>query len=101
MEILIRHIQNMATWRRSTVSRGNWLGIDATKSNGKSPILIKVLAKLEERTHAFSFVWSKKQSFNHKSQTARRQRANSLPWRPRTSQIMRNSSFWFESTIIG
>lgn len=55
MEILIRHIQNMATWRRSINSRGNWLGIDATKSNGKSPILVKVLTRLEERTNAFSF----------------------------------------------
>jgi site-specific DNA-cytosine methylase len=55
MEILGRHIQTLATWHRSETSRGRWLGIDATKSNGKSPILIKVLAELEEKTHVFSY----------------------------------------------
>jgi hypothetical protein len=47
METLIRHIHNNATWHKSIDSKGRWLGIDATKSNGKSPILIKVLTKLE------------------------------------------------------
>src|SRR5579885_2708778 len=55
MEILIRHIQTFATWRRLEQSRGRWLGIDATKSHGKSPILMQVLAELTERTHAFSY----------------------------------------------
>lgn len=54
-EILIRHIQNFASWHRSENSRGHWLGINATKSNGKSPILIKVLTELEERTNAISY----------------------------------------------
>ncbi len=55
MEVLARHIQSLATWRRSENSRGRWLGINATKSDGKSPILIKVLTELEERTNAFSY----------------------------------------------
>ena len=55
METLIRHIKNLATWRRIEDTRGRWLGIDATKSNGKSPILIKVLSELKERTNAFSY----------------------------------------------
>ncbi len=55
METLMRHIKNLATWRRVEDTRGRWLGIDATKSNGKSPILIKVLSELKERTNAFSY----------------------------------------------
>ncbi|HEU5229852.1 MAG TPA: DNA cytosine methyltransferase [Ktedonobacteraceae bacterium] len=56
MELLIKHIQSLATWRRAENSNGRWLGIDATKSNGKSPILIKVLTELEERTNAYACV---------------------------------------------
>ena len=55
MEILVRHIENLATWHRVEDSKGRWLGIDATKSNGKSPILIKVLNELKEKTDAFSY----------------------------------------------
>lgn len=54
METLTRHIQTLATWHQTDIFRGRWLGIDATKSNGKSPILNKVLKELEERTNAFS-----------------------------------------------
>ncbi len=55
MEVLVRHIQTFATWHRAENSLGRWLGIDATKSSGKSPILIKVLYELQERTNAFSY----------------------------------------------
>ncbi len=55
MEVLIRHIQHLATWRFAENSKGRWLGIDATKSSGKSPILNKVLYDLKERTDAFSY----------------------------------------------
>lgn len=56
METLIRHIQHLATWHQTNSQRGRWLGIDATKSTGKSPILIKVLAELEERTNVYAYV---------------------------------------------
>ncbi|MDQ2903760.1 MAG: DNA cytosine methyltransferase [Ktedonobacteraceae bacterium] len=55
MEILTSHILKSATWHRQENSRGCWLGIDATKSNGKSPILITMLTELKERTNAFSY----------------------------------------------
>lgn len=55
MEILATHIQKLATWRQVENSKGRWLGIDATKSSGKSPILIKVLYELQEKTNAFSY----------------------------------------------
>jgi DNA (cytosine-5)-methyltransferase 1 len=60
METLIRHIQTSATWQRSEHSRGRWLGIEATKASGRSPILTQVLAELEERTYAFSCAGSTK-----------------------------------------
>jgi len=60
METLIRHIQACATWRKSENRTGRWLGIDATKSHGKSPILIHVLAELKEKTRAFSYAGSTK-----------------------------------------
>jgi DNA (cytosine-5)-methyltransferase 1 len=53
MEILMKHIQQLATWRPISNQRGRWLGIDATKSAGKSPILVKVLAELEEQTNVY------------------------------------------------
>lgn len=56
METLIRHIQRSATWRPINTQRGRWLGIDATKSTGKSPILMKVLADLEKKTNAYACV---------------------------------------------
>ena len=54
MENLIRHIQRLATWRRIDDQKGRWLGINATKSNGKSPILNRVLNELEGKTYVYS-----------------------------------------------
>ncbi len=56
MEILLRHIQQLATWRPINNQRGRWLGINATKSTGKSPILNKVLTNLEEKTYVYACV---------------------------------------------
>ena len=56
MEILMRHIQQCATWRPTNDSSGRWLGINATKSIGKSPILVKVLTDLEEKTNVYACV---------------------------------------------
>jgi DNA (cytosine-5)-methyltransferase 1 len=53
MELLARHIQNAATWRRVDNQKGRWLGIDATKSSGMSPALIKMLRDLEEQTRSY------------------------------------------------
>ncbi len=56
MELLARHIRNLATWHRAENPRGRWLGIEATKSNGMSPALIKVLTELEERTYVYAYI---------------------------------------------
>lgn len=56
METLIRHIQQRATWCPIANQRGRWLGINATKSTGKSPILTKVLTNLEKKTNAYAYV---------------------------------------------
>jgi len=56
MEILVRHIQSLATWRRSESSQGRWLGIDATRSSGKSPILMRVLTELEKKTYTYAYL---------------------------------------------
>lgn len=56
MELLARHIRNFATWHRVENSRGRWLGIEATKSNGMSPALIKMLTELEEIAHAYAYI---------------------------------------------
>lgn len=47
MYILAKHIRDMATWQRREHTKGRWLGIDATKSNGMSPALSKTLLGLE------------------------------------------------------
>jgi DNA (cytosine-5)-methyltransferase 1 len=54
MEVLAKHIQNIAIWQKVENTRGRWLGIDATKSNGKSPALIKTLEALKERTYVYA-----------------------------------------------
>lgn len=56
MELLARHIRNLATWHRAENTRGRWLGIEATKSNGMSPALIKMLTELEERTYVYAYI---------------------------------------------
>ena len=53
MELLASHISDQATWHRSENAKGRWLGIDATKSNGMSPALLKTLTGLMERTYAY------------------------------------------------
>jgi DNA (cytosine-5)-methyltransferase 1 len=55
MCVLATHIQHMATWHRIEHSRGRWLGIDATKSNGASPALAKMLMGLEEMTYQYAY----------------------------------------------
>lgn len=54
MEVLAKHIQALARRQPSRRSEGRWLGIDATKSTGMSPALVKMLAQLEERTLAYA-----------------------------------------------
>lgn len=55
MQVLASHINSLATWRRvEENTRGYWLGIDATKSAGKSPALSSMLAELEEKTYAYA-----------------------------------------------
>jgi DNA (cytosine-5)-methyltransferase 1 len=50
MEQLAAHMQTLATWRQSGDTRGRWLGIQATRSAGMSPVLIQMLKELEQRT---------------------------------------------------
>ena len=50
MKLLATHIRSHATWHPVENSKGRWLGIDASKSTGMSPILIKMLNELRERT---------------------------------------------------
>ncbi|HLQ30138.1 MAG TPA: DNA cytosine methyltransferase [Ktedonobacteraceae bacterium] len=54
MKLLATRIQNLATWHRVENPRGYWLGIDATKSNGISPALNKMLTELKEKTYAYA-----------------------------------------------
>ncbi len=54
MKLLATRIQNLATWHRGENPRGYWLGIDATKSNGISPALNKMLTELKEKTYAYA-----------------------------------------------
>lgn len=54
MELLANHIQSRATWKPVHNSKGRWLGIEATKSNGMSPALMKMLTDLEEKTYAYA-----------------------------------------------
>ena len=53
MELLASHIRGQASWHRTANTKGRWLGIDATKSNGMSPALLKTLTGLTERTYAY------------------------------------------------
>lgn len=53
MQLLAAHIQEVATWQRVENPKGRWLGIDATKSNGMSPALMKTLAGLQEKTYTY------------------------------------------------
>ena len=54
MNLLASHIKKMATWQPRPNSQGRWLGIEATKSSGKSPKLLKMLTQLEKITHAYA-----------------------------------------------
>lgn len=54
MEVLAKHIQALARRQPVRHPEGRWLGIDATKSTGMSPALVKMLAQLEERTLAYA-----------------------------------------------
>lgn len=54
MQVLGTHIKRLATWQQVDNSRGRWLGIEATKSNGMSPALIKMMAGLTEKTYSYA-----------------------------------------------
>ena len=54
MNLLASHIKKIATWQRRPNSHGRWLGIDATKSSGKSPKLLKMLTELEKITNSYA-----------------------------------------------
>ena len=54
MQLLATHIREIASWRRVENLRGRWLGIDATKSSGMSPALMKMLAGLQEKTYTYA-----------------------------------------------
>jgi len=54
MEMLARHICSVATWRPVEQTMGRWLGINATKSTGLSPVLARVLTELEEKTVVYA-----------------------------------------------
>jgi DNA (cytosine-5)-methyltransferase 1 len=54
MQVLAKHIAGVASWRPKRSSAGRWLGIDATKSTGMSPALVKMLTQLEERASAYA-----------------------------------------------
>jgi DNA (cytosine-5)-methyltransferase 1 len=53
MSLLATHINRLATWQPKPDSRGRWLGIEATKSSGKSPKLAKMLAELDRKTYCY------------------------------------------------
>jgi DNA (cytosine-5)-methyltransferase 1 len=53
MEMLAMHIRSVATWQCVENSTGRWFGIDATKSNGTSPMLTKMLTELNQKTNAY------------------------------------------------
>lgn len=52
-ELLGNHISDLATWQRANRTEGRWLGVDATKSSGMSPALVRTLTELEARTAAY------------------------------------------------
>lgn len=54
MQLLATHIQHLATWQPGENAKGRWLGIDATKSNGMSPVLMKMLTELKEKTSTYA-----------------------------------------------
>lgn len=64
METVARHIQKLAIWHPVNERQGCWLGIDATKSAGKSPILVKVLTELKERTNAYAYIRQREPSIS-------------------------------------
>jgi len=53
MNLLATYIGAIATWEAKRNSPGCWLGIDATKSRGKSPKLAKMLAELDRKTYNY------------------------------------------------
>ncbi len=54
INLLANHIKSLASWeKRNSDQPGRWLGIDATKSSGKSPKLAKMLGELDEKTHVY------------------------------------------------
>ena len=54
MQLLATHIRQIATWQRVENPRGRWLGINATKSSGMSPALMKTLAGLQKKTYTYA-----------------------------------------------
>jgi len=53
MKLLATYIGAIATWEAKRNSPGRWLGIDATKSRGKSSKLAKMLAELDRKTYNY------------------------------------------------
>lgn len=56
MQTLGIHIQHLATWQPVENPRGLWLGIEATKSNGMSPALMKMMVGLTEKTYRYAYI---------------------------------------------
>lgn len=56
MQTLATHLHKAATWERIERSKGCWLGIDATKSQGMSPALMKMLETLREKTYSYAYI---------------------------------------------
>lgn len=54
MKLLATHIRSFASWKPQKNSQGRWLGIDVTKSSGKSPKLAKMLAEIEHKTYPYA-----------------------------------------------
>ena len=54
MKVLATHIIKLATWQPQINSRGQLLGVDATKSSGKSPKLARMLAELKKKTASYA-----------------------------------------------
>jgi DNA (cytosine-5)-methyltransferase 1 len=54
MNLLASHIKKIATWQPQPNSYGRWLGINATKSSGKSPKLLKMLTEIEKITKSYA-----------------------------------------------
>jgi DNA (cytosine-5)-methyltransferase 1 len=54
LRLLAEHISGNASWAPQPDSPGRWLGMEATKAEGMSPALSRMLAALERRTYAYT-----------------------------------------------